>query len=71
MCPPIETSKLLSAICYRDEYKVDCKKPLSGTRAKFTCASHYEDLNLRQYPFRFCKDGTWDRTSPNCVPGCD
>lgn len=69
ICDGIQTSNFLQAKCYKDESVVSCTKPFSGTRAKLTCAPLYEDTSLAQFPYRYCKDGTWDRNLPNCVPG--
>ncbi|KYB29441.1 hypothetical protein TcasGA2_TC031984 [Tribolium castaneum] len=70
-CPSILTTNKLQATCvFKGKESENCTEPIEGTQVKYQCAPYYEDKNLAQYPVGNCKDGTWDRATPNCVPIC-
>lgn len=69
ICDPIPQTKELNSKCYLHESVVDCNRPTHETRAKLSCAPLYEDFNLKQNPYRICKDGTWDTPLPKCIAG--
>ncbi|KAF2880721.1 hypothetical protein ILUMI_25463 [Ignelater luminosus] len=47
-----------------------CKDAVEGVQAFLRCADLYENSDIENYPFRTCKDGSWDHVFPQCRPIC-
>ncbi|XP_970945.2 modular serine protease isoform X1 [Tribolium castaneum] len=72
LCSPLSSTKVMTVTCTYPNNKGEgnCTNAIDGTLARFKCEPLYEDPNLQRIPGRVCRDGTWDNSSPECVPVC-
>ncbi|XP_044259079.1 uncharacterized protein LOC123007726 [Tribolium madens] len=72
LCSPLESTRVMTVTCTYPNNKGEgnCSNAIDGTLARFKCEPLYEDPNLQRIPGRICRDGSWDNSSPECVPVC-